>query len=104
MKKLFRNRPFGVGFIVGLSLAILVNTLSYVAYRMEVEKMVEFRRQSDLHMSIIYYIGLPFPFYQGQLFVFPALVVDILIFAIFSVTVGLVFRWVATRMSRQVPA
>lgn len=81
---------------------LLANLLNYIAYRIHLQEMAEFRRTSDLHNSTVYYIGHPFPFYQGQLFVFPALVVDILIFAIFSVAVGLVFRGVSTRMSGQI--
>ena len=71
---------------------------------MDLKEMVEFRRTSNLQIDMIYYIGLPLPFYQGQMFVLQPLAADIVIFAIFSIAVGLLFRWVATRMSRQVPA
>lgn len=100
MSKLFQNKAFKLSFSCGLILSVLINYLSYVkSYYDFTHPQFEFSVGS-------YSAGFPFPFYIAVIgfpnhfyFIWIHLITDILIAVVFSFIIGLIFRFVWSKIS-----
>lgn len=94
--KISEMKAFYLGVILVFIASLFVQIISYADY---VISKSNFKSPPGLHMSIIWSWGVPFPIVYGGSFNLAALIVDILITLIFSLIVGLVFKFVWSKIS-----
>ena len=101
VSKLFKNSGFTLGFSIGICLFAFLNYLSYII------SYSKFTNPGKIRFSGgSYTAGFPFPFYQAIIglpnsfyFDWIGLIVDILIAVAFSFILGLIFKFVWSKIS-----
>ncbi|MEP6787338.1 MAG: hypothetical protein ABJB40_02825 [Acidobacteriota bacterium] len=102
MNKFFKNRAFTFGFLFGIVTFLAANALDYLRYVKQIDDLLGLQRgNSPLFIDVISRIGLPLPIFYGGQFVPLGLVLDILISVIFSFVLGILFRFIWSKLSPQ---
>lgn len=96
MSKLFKNKPFKYGFILGIVLSLIIQLFTYVDYLVSRERLIHL---SGINIDVIWYWGLPFPIFYGGDFILRGLIGNILVAIIFSFIIGLIFKFVWSKIS-----
>ena len=96
----FQTKAFNLGFFIGSMPMIIVNLVSYLAYRIEVkESLARNVSSTKVFIDTFSHFGFPFPVFYGNQIDFLGLVVNILIGVACCVVLGLTFGFVWSKIS-----
>lgn len=91
-----KNKGFMYGFSFGISISLLIQIISFIIYFVS---KTNFRNPPGMSIDMIWWFGLPFPIYYGGKFVWGGTVANILTAIIFSLIIGLIWKFVWARIS-----
>lgn len=101
MSKLFKERAFRYGFLLGFILFLIIHVYNFWEIMTIVEPV-----SSQISIGLIYYFGFPFPIFEwnhyspiARQFYFLGLAVNMLIALIFSIVLGLIFKFIWSKIS-----
>lgn len=101
MSKVFQNRAFKYGMILGLSISLLAQLI----YLIHIFLVIGFNSQPEISVHYFWEIGFPFPMFYGWYgflnghFSLAAFIGNTLLAIIFSLVVGSIFKFVWSKIS-----
>ena len=101
MSKLFENKAFKAGFLIGVILFLIIHFFDFLAI-MNIKEPVT----SQISIGLVYYFGFPFPIFEwnhyspiARQFHFSGLVANIFVAVISSFVLGFIFKFVWSKIS-----
>lgn len=96
MNRFLKNKAFKYGVILGFTLSLLIQIFTYIHY---VISKNNFRNPPEMNIDMIWRWGIPFSIVIGGTFNLGGLIGNILVTIIFSYILGLIFKFVWSKIS-----
>lgn len=98
--KFFKNTAFNIGFVLGIVMFLFLQYYDHLRNVWWEEKLYQLSKEG-LSIDIIWSWGLPFPmYYWGQIFLI-GIIGNIVVAIIFSFILGLIFKFVWSKIAAQ---
>ena len=97
MSKLLQNKAFMIGFASGIFSSIIIQLTAYAHY---VISKNNFTNPSGMNIDMVWRWGIPFPIFYGESFNAGGLIGNTLVAIVFSFILGLIFKFVWSKISQ----